>query len=340
MRQVLLRGRIIGGSPVAGFRAAPLGASRRAELPTRDSMIAGNNVYMVQGDGLPATALSAGRAPGQSGVSVLRVRFEGGVHFSTTLQQHLVCFHTTAPVRIECRIAGRALYHEAPIGSLAVLPAGADSSADTEESFDALLVEVDAGRLALATAENEALEARLIERTSGLDDKLLGLARALSRESEAGFPNGPLFWNEGANSFIDSLIARHTSAAEPNVRGMLGRDVLERLKAYVVARLDEPIEVAELASIAGRSPFHFSRVFARGVGMTPHRYVVHLRLQRAIELVREGRSSLAEIAARTGFADQSHLSRWVRRVHGVSLTQLAAPPRTAGMFKIGHRPAS
>jgi AraC family transcriptional regulator len=58
--------------------------------------------------------------------------------------------------------------------------------------------------------------------------------------------------------------------------------------------------------------------------MTPHRYVVHLRLQRAIELLRDGRSSLAEIAARTGFADQSHLSRWVRRVHGVSLRRMAA----------------
>jgi len=33
---------------------------------------------------------------------------------------------------------------------------------------------------------------------------------------------------------------------------------------------------------------------------------------------------LAEIAARTGFADQSHLSRWVRRVLGVSPTQLVA----------------
>jgi hypothetical protein len=70
--------------------------------------------------------------------------------------------------------------------------------------------------------------------------------------------------------------------------------------------------------------FHFTRVFTRSVGMTPHRYVVHLRLQRAIELVREGQSGLAEIAVRTGFADQSHLSRWVRRVHGVPPTQLVA----------------
>jgi AraC family transcriptional regulator len=47
-------------------------------------------------------------------------------------------------------------------------------------------------------------------------------------------------------------------------------------------------------------------------------------LRRAVELVRDGRLGLAEIAACTGFADQSHLSRWVRRVYGVSLTQLTA----------------
>jgi AraC-like DNA-binding protein len=40
--------------------------------------------------------------------------------------------------------------------------------------------------------------------------------------------------------------------------------------------------------------------------------------------MRDGRHSLAEIAAATGFADQSHLSRWIRRVHGASPTQLAA----------------
>jgi AraC-like DNA-binding protein len=46
--------------------------------------------------------------------------------------------------------------------------------------------------------------------------------------------------------------------------------------------------------------------------------------KHAIELVREGRSGLAEIAACTGFADQSHLSRWVRRVYGVPLSGLTA----------------
>jgi AraC family transcriptional regulator len=49
-----------------------------------------------------------------------------------------------------------------------------------------------------------------------------------------------------------------------------------------------------------------------------------MRLERAVALMLTRRSGLAEIAACTGFADQSHLSRWVRRVYGVSPSHLAA----------------
>ena len=125
-------------------------------------------------------------------------------------------------------------------------------------------------------------------------------------------------------AFVDGLLARHACKFESRARGKLGADMLGRLKDYVLAHLDEPIEVDALAKIAGRSPFHFTRVFARSVGRTPYRYIVHLRLRRALELMRDGRSNLAEIAAGTGFADQSHMSRSIRRVHGVSPTQLAA----------------
>jgi AraC family transcriptional regulator len=288
-------------------------------------MIVGSTeVQVAQSDGGLPTMLASGSAPGESGVSVVGMRFQGGAHFDTTTREHLIFFNVSRTVWLECRTVGRTLLHEAPTGSLAILPAGIDSSADTDESCDTLLIAVEPARVALAAAEDSAIEARLIERLSGHDQALLDLARTLVSESVGGYPNGPLFWNEAASGFIDNLIARHTSGFDGRARGTLSKDMLARLKDHIVAHLDESIEVATLAKIAGRSPFHFSRVFARSVGMTPHRYVVHLRLQRAIELVREGRSGLAEIAASTGFADQSHLSRWVRRVHGVPLTQLAA----------------
>jgi AraC family transcriptional regulator len=278
--------------------------------------------YMVQQDGRFPTILAGGSAPGESGVSVLSLRFLSGMHFKATTQQHLVWFQS--PMQIECRMADRTLRHEAPAGSLAICPIGIDCAADTDESVDATIVAVHPGQLALAAAEGSTPEAQLIERLCGYDEALLALAGTLVSESADDYREGSLFWSEVASNFIDGLIARHTSECRTRARGTLGKDVLKRLKDYVFAHIDEPIEVSTLASVAGRSQFHFSRVFARSVGMTPHRYVVHLRLQRAIELVREGQASLAEIAARTGFADQSHLSRWVRRVRGVPLSQFVA----------------
>jgi AraC family transcriptional regulator len=294
------------------------------EIHTSKQMIDSSELSLVQRDGGRPTVLASGSAPGESGVSILNVRFRDGAHFSGTPRQHLIWFQVSSQARIECRIAGRALRHQPEAGSLAICPAGADSAADVETSIDTLVVAVDPGQLALAAAEDCALEAQLEERLSGQDPTLLDLARTMALESGDDYPNGPLFWNEIAHGFIGHLVAHYTSEGKSRVRGMLGKAVLDRLRDYVLAHLDQPIEVEALAGIAGRSPFHFTRVFTRSVGTTPHRYVVHLRLRRAIELVREGRSSLAEIAVRTGFADQSHLSRWAKRVHGVTLMQLAA----------------
>ena len=279
---------------------------------------------LAQKDGSRPTTLAVGSAPGESGVSLLRVRFEGSAHFDGKSQQHVVFFQLSPDMRFECRFAGRALRHMAPPGRLAIAPAGIDVVVDADQCLDAIFVAIDPGRLALAAAEDSALDARIIERMSGYDQALLDLARDLALESAGDYPNGAQFWSEIASGFIDKLIDFHTRPIDSRVRVSLGKDVLARLRDHIMGHLDEPIEVASLASIAGRSPFHFSRVFTRSVGVSPHRYIVYLRLQRAVELVRDGRAGLAQIAACTGFADQSHLSRWVRRVHGVSLTQLAA----------------
>jgi AraC family transcriptional regulator len=285
-------------------------------------MTQSGDVYLAQENGNLPTVLAGGSAPGESGVSVLSMRFEEGAHFSATPRQHLICFQMSQ-LPVECRMAGRSMWHEPPAGSLAVCPAGMDCAADTGHSADIVLIAVDPGQLALAAAEELALEVRLIERFSAFDRALLGLANGMVMESANNYPSGALFWNDLAGCFMQGLVARYTSAQEYRARGVLGKIVLKRLKEHVIAHLNEPIAVEALAAIAGRSPFHFTRVFTRSVGVTPHRYVVHLRLQRAIELARGGQSGFAEIAACTGFADQSHLSRWVRRVHGVSLSQLA-----------------
>lgn len=279
-------------------------------------------IFSAQNDGSPPTILASGRAPGESGVSVVSLRFQGSAHFSAHLQQHLVAF--VSKTRIKCRLAGRALYHKAHEGSLAICPAGVDTSADSDQDLNALCVAVQPDKFALAAAEEGTLEAELSSRLCGHDQTLLDLARVLARESGEGYPHGTLFWNETAAHFVDILAARHAMGTRKKRNGPLTTDILKRLKDFVFEHLDEPLDVAKLAKMTNRSQFHFSRAFTRSVGVSPHRYVVHLRLRRAVEMVRDGKFGLAEIAAKTGFADQSHLTRWIRRVHGVSPTQIMA----------------
>jgi AraC family transcriptional regulator len=181
---------------------------------------------------------------------------------------------------------------------------------------------------------------------SGYDQTLLDFARDLASESANGYPNGPLFWNEIASAFVGALLVRHTSNFDGRVRGALGKDVFQRLRDYIMAHLDEPIEVAALAGIAGRSEFHFTRVFTRSVGMTPHRYVVHQRLQRAVELLGDRRFSLAEIAASTGFARPEPLvalgsagsRRFSHAAHRMSAWKTAGISRPAVPFSLNNWP--
>jgi AraC family transcriptional regulator len=277
---------------------------------------------LAQADGGLPTVVAAGSAPGESGVFVTRARFHGGWHVSATPRLHYVGFRLTPSAHVDSRIAGQVLSHRPSQGCLAICPSGADYAADGEGSSEGIIVAIDPGQFALAAAEGSAFEAELIERHSGRDQALFDLARGLAAECADGCPNGPLFWNGMASTFIEGLLARHTSKFKGLPRGRLGERALGHLRDYILAHLDEHIEAGALAKVAGRSTFHFTRVLARSVGMTPYRYVVHLRLQRALELMRDGRHGLADIAAATGFADQSHLSRWVRRVHGVSPTEL------------------
>lgn len=83
---------------------------------------------------------------------------------------------------------------------------------------------------------------------------------------------------------------------------------------------DDPaaaLTLAGLASEAGLSRYQFLRAFTRLTGLPPHAYQLQRRVQRARELVRGG-VSLADAAAASGFADQSHMTRCFVRSLGLT----------------------
>jgi len=93
---------------------------------------------------------------------------------------------------------------------------------------------------------------------------------------------------------------------------------LQRILAYVEEHLAEDITVADLASVACLSIFHFTRAFAATMDVPPHRYVSRRRLEIAKEMIATGRASLSEIALHCRFSSQSSLTRAFRRATGVT----------------------
>lgn len=90
----------------------------------------------------------------------------------------------------------------------------------------------------------------------------------------------------------------------------------QQIKSYIQEHLNQNLTLNKLAATVGLSVSHFSRQFKETTGLSPHQYLIHLRVQQAERLLREGKLTIAEVARRVGFADQSHLSRHFQRIFG------------------------
>ncbi|RZL82531.1 MAG: AraC family transcriptional regulator, partial [Sphingomonas sp.] len=126
------------------------------------------------------------------------------------------------------------------------------------------------------------------------------------------------FWNSVADATIRHLATRHLSTAAAMPCGSLDRPKLRALARYIEDNLAAKLDLADMAVFVGCDPFHFAHRFSSAVGVSPHRYVVRRRLERARALLQRSRHPVADIAIATGFSDQSHMTNWMRRICGVT----------------------
>jgi AraC-like DNA-binding protein len=99
-------------------------------------------------------------------------------------------------------------------------------------------------------------------------------------------------------------------------RGGLPPRTMRRIDEFIEVHISENIELSMLATIAQLSTYHFAREFKRWTGVTPHKYLVRKRVERAKDMLARTNYSLTEVALAAGFSDQSHLARHFRQVVG------------------------
>jgi AraC-like DNA-binding protein len=118
-------------------------------------------------------------------------------------------------------------------------------------------------------------------------------------------------------------LARHADLSVREI-GREGGPIAEA-KALLEERYDEDLSLADLTRRSGLPRHHLIRAFRRETGLTPHAYLVDVRVRRARERLRRGETP-GEVAAATGFCDQAHLTRAFKARLGV----------TPGAFRAAH----
>lgn len=87
---------------------------------------------------------------------------------------------------------------------------------------------------------------------------------------------------------------------------------------YIADRSDAPLTLDDVAASVGVSAFHLMRIFRRAIGVTPHQYLMRLRLLQAITLLRDTERPITQVAYDVGWSDLSNFTRTFRRDVGCS----------------------
>jgi AraC family transcriptional regulator len=194
-----------------------------------------------------------------------------------------------------------------------------DPSSTLELHLPVALIALASQELGLAP-ERAGLEPRFCFR----DPQIEHIAWALEAERSAGSPN-TLLYRESLGLALAVHLLTHYRAPVP-VRSDVGLSAqqLSRVTDWIEARLgDGDISLLRLARVAGVSASHFRSLFKRSMSVPVHEYVIRRRVERARTLLLKGDLPASQIALAAGFAHQSHMARCMRRVLGVTPSELA-----------------
>ena len=125
---------------------------------------------------------------------------------------------------------------------------------------------------------------------------------------------------------LAQLIRRH--ADDPPRVVATGREprAVTQVKGYLENHYAKAVSLEALAQLTQLSRYHLVRVFCKTVEVPPHAYLRQVRIRRAKELLASGQTP-AEVALVTGFTDQSHLTRWFKRLWGYTPGQYQGSSR-------------
>jgi AraC family transcriptional regulator len=183
-----------------------------------------------------------------------------------------------------------------------------------------------------ATLGSDLQDLQFEDRISFDDPVASHLLQVLAHEAENPLEHSRLFADQAIELLCLHLVRSHIAAGMQPVRDILpGLQAwqLRRLREYVHERLDQDLQLEELAAVVGLSRFHFCVAFKRAAGQSPHAWIVHLRMEKARELLAAQRLSIYQVALEVGYQTPSAFASAFRKTQGMTPSAFRAVIRPA-----------
>jgi AraC-like DNA-binding protein len=183
------------------------------------------------------------------------------------------------------------------------------------------VAEVDRGHLEqVANAFGYPCPVELPNENFPVDPGLTMLLRLFREEAAGQQPGHDLLIESLSITIVGRLLSailRPREAAAPEPTGVSHRGI-SAAADFIREDITRDYSLAEVAAVAGMSPYHFIRIFKTQLGKAPHEYLTGLRIARACELLRSSTANITEVCFACGFASPSHFAAVFRQQVGVS----------------------
>lgn len=269
----------------------------------------------------PARFVSVAESNGIEDLLLYHARYVGISRPAGISDYHLIVVHVGPSVPADCNIGGAELNHVVMPGNITVIPSDTEWSAAIGDGAEMTVAAIPKARLAVAAAGILNEIPPIGPRLRGQDAELLSIIKEMTLGALPQTADGSA-WHSLADELVSHLLVSYGTPGRPLGRGTLAPPLVAAINRFLESRLEERISIDELADVAGQTRSHFPRLFRRTIGMSPHQYLMRLRLRRAKMLIAQG-CALAEAADEAGFSDQSHLTSWLRRIYGTTPGRLS-----------------
>ncbi len=118
-------------------------------------------------------------------------------------------------------------------------------------------------------------------------------------------------------SLLSDLVSGYSDISPPAGWPCVARRSVRQVCEYINENYGQDFSLQDLAGLVNLSPFHFSRVFSQETGMTPHAYLIQVRVKKAQRDLLKG-MPIADVAYGAGFTDQSHFTRFFKKIVGIT----------------------